>query len=209
MIRDLARARVRAGDRAAPALERGRDLDRGLALYFGLAVVHGLDLDLVRDLAVARLLQSNSRSLEITGAGIGLLEAWSSACRARSAKAVPGFRVYVAEGLAGCEHAQPQDDPLQALGRVHTEVEEPWVRELLGRAQEMIGPLLGSGDAAARDNLELAAALVLAAILEITWARPPGDGDSNAVAVLQGVLATLIALTVPEHKNQTLLLVKA
>jgi hypothetical protein len=49
--------------------------------------------------------------------------------------------------------------------------EDPWVRELLGHARELIAPPQGGDGSATQDNLLLAAALVLAAILAL-----PGHG---------------------------------
>ena len=119
----------------------------------------------------------------------------------------PTFRTFVATALADCAHAQPQDDPLEALGRINTEVEDPWVRELLDRAQQLIALPKSGDDPGTRNNLVLAAALVLAAILATTR-EPQGESDGPHVVLLRGVLATLTALTTPEHKNQTVLLVR-
>jgi hypothetical protein len=202
---DLHRAHGLALDRArdlAFGLDRASTPDRArdLALYLTLAVAHGLDLDLARDLAVARLLHSNPRYPEITGAGIGLLEGWT----ARSGKATPGFFVFVADALADCGKARPQDDPLRTLERISAQIEDAWTRELLVRALKLIAPLQGD-DPPLQDDLVLAAALVLAAIL----GGPQGEeGSGLHVALLKSVLATLIALTIPDHQNQTVLLVK-
>jgi hypothetical protein len=145
---------------------------------------------------------------EVTQAGIGLLEAWTDHL-ARSGKSALGFHAFVAEALADCVQAQRQDDPVEALGHINTQVEDPWVLELLGHAQELIAPSQGGDGSVAQDDLLLAAALVLAAVLAITRA-PQGEGGGGPyVVLLWGVLATLIALTIPEHKNQTVLLVRA
>ena len=204
---DLARALARDLDSdLGRALARGRDSDLGRALVRDL----DLDLNLVRDLAVARLLQSDRRCLEVTGAGIGLLEVWT-ARRARSREVAPGLHAFVADAIADCAQAQPQDDPPAALGRVigtiSTQGENSWVRGLLGHARELIAPPRGGGGSAAPDDLVLAAALVLTAILAITGSAPQSGGDDPHVVLLRGVLTTLIALTIPEHENQTVLLV--
>jgi len=92
---------------------------------------------------------------------------------------------------------------------ISTRDENSWVRGLLGHAQELITPSPQGGDgSAAQDNLVLAAALVLAAILAITGSAPQGKGDDPHVILLRGVLTTLITLTIPDHKNQTVLLVR-
>jgi hypothetical protein len=125
---------------------------------------------------------------------------------------VQGLRTFVAEALADCAHAQPQDDPPVALGRVIETMgiqdKDPWVHRLLGHAQELVVPPRGGDSPAAQDNLVLAAALVLAAILSITGSASQGEGDDPQVVLLRGVLTTLIALSTPEHQNQTVLLVR-
>jgi hypothetical protein len=54
----------------------------------------------------------------------------------------------------------------------------------------------------------LAAALVLAAILATTESSPQGDEANPHLLLLRGVLTTLITLTIPDHENQTVLLVR-
>jgi hypothetical protein len=50
--------------------------------------------------------------------------------------------------------------------------------------------------------------LVLAAILDVTGPVPQVKGDNTLVVLLRGVLSTLITLTIPEHHNRTVLLVR-
>jgi hypothetical protein len=90
---------------------------------------------------------------------------------------------------------------------ISTQGENSWVRGLLGHALELIAPPRGGDGSAAPDNL-LAAALVLAAILAITGSALQGEDGDPHVVLLRGVLTTLIAPTIPEHKNQTALLVR-
>jgi hypothetical protein len=193
---------TQALDREHP-LALALDLDEDLTPARALGPNVGLTLD--RDLAVARLLQSDRMRLEVTWAGLGLLEAWA-ARRARSGKMALGLHAFVAEALADCAQAQPQDDPPAALGRViatmSTERANSWVRRALSRAQELLAPPRGGDGSAARDNL------VLAAFLAITASAPQGEDNHPNVFALQGVLATLIALTIPEHENQAVLLVR-
>lgn len=216
----LALDRARALDRdLALARARDRTLDRDLALaraherVLDRARDPNLDRDLTldRDLAVARLFQSDPKCWEVTWAGIGLLEAWA-ARRARIGKAAQGLHTFLAEALAECVHAQPQDDPLAALrrviGTISTRSENSWVRGLLDHAQELIALPRGGDGSAAQDNLVLAAALVLAAILAIAGSAPKREGNDPQVVLLQGVVITLITLTSPAHKNQTVLLVR-
>ena len=89
-----------------------------------------------------------------------------------------------------------------------TRDEDPWAHQLLSGAKKVIAPLRASDGKAAGENLVLAAALVLAAILAITGSKPQGESNDPRVVLLQGVLATLITLTAPEDQNQTMLLVR-
>ena len=82
------------------------------------------------------------------------------------------------------------------------------MRGLLGRARALVAPPRGGDGSLARGDLVLAAALVVAALLAVTGPAPQGEGDGPLVVLLRGVLSTLIALTIPEHQNQTVLLVR-
>jgi hypothetical protein len=211
-IRNLAQDLARALDHARDLdLDRALDLDRDLARARGLDHTLDLGLELFRDLAVARRLQSDRWCLEVTWAGIGLLEAWTSR-HARGMKVAPGLHAFMAEVLDECAQTEPQDDPHAALELVIRAISEheknTWALALLGHAQELIAPPRGCDVQAAQNNSGVAAAMVLAAILAITAPASGGQGDDPHVILLRGVLTALISLTVPENKNQTVLLAR-
>jgi hypothetical protein len=112
-----------------------------------------------------------------------------------------------------CAHVQPQDDPPTVLTGVIEAIGPPGenslLPELLAHARDLIAPPRDSAGPAASDDLLLAAALMLAAILAVTGPTPQEELDDAHVVMLQGVLATLIALTVPEYENQAVLLARA
>jgi hypothetical protein len=123
-----------------------------------------------------------------------------------------GFAAFLAEALAGCAQTQPHDDPpallLRVIETLGTGGEQDGVGELLGHALALIPSPHGSDGPAARDDLVLAAALALAALLALTGPASQEEADDPHVAALRGVLATLIAITDSEQQNQTVLLVR-
>ncbi|MGI8334380.1 hypothetical protein ACRYCC_30895 [Actinomadura scrupuli] len=90
---------------------------------------------------------------------------------------------------------------------------EPQVITLLEEAWEIVEEVWSRQIPAEQGDLVVAAALVLAALLYLPSAGRSGSStfqDADEVSVLlQGVLATLVAVTDPNSQNQVLLLVRA